>query len=187
MTIQIILTAFSLATDAFAVSVTNGLCHKKMNPLHNSLASGITFGLFQAIMPLIGFLIGNLFKEIAEGIDHWIALILLGIIGGKMIYDSLQKNDEAEACPTEFSLRTLILQGIATSIDALAVGIGFSMVNIDITSTCIAIGVVTFACSFVGVQIGRRFGMVLNDKAQLIGGVVLVLIGINIFAGHIFV
>lgn len=179
--------AFGLAMDAFAVSVANGICYPEEGALKTALACGVSFGLFQAVMPLIGFLAGYSFLHIISAFDHWVALILLGIIGGRMIYGAIKDmyapDDEEKECP-RFSARTLIVQAFATSIDALAVGIGLGVIEINIGLAVSVIGIVTFFCSFVGVIIGRLFGGKLSDKAQLLGGIVLVIIGVNIFCEH---
>lgn len=181
----ILVTALGLSADACAVSMTNGMCYKNQSALKIGLASGLTFGIFQGIMPLIGFYIGKLFESYATSLDHWIALILLGFIGGKMIFESLKsaKEDDAKSCPL-FSAKTLLIQGVATSIDALAVGISFAFFAGNGISIAFCIGIVTFIMSFVGVLLGRKFGDLLSDKAQIVGGIILVGIGVKIFLDH---
>lgn len=182
----LLITAFSLSMDAFAVSITNGMCYKNVSRWKNSLSSGICFGFFQALMPLLGFFAGSLFSDLVEGIDHWIALILLGLIGGKMVADAIKDMRAPEACDiTDFSFKTLLLQGIATSIDAFVIGIGFAVMNINIAFACSTIGIITLLFSFIGVHIGKGIGGFLSDKAQLIGGIILILIGIKIFYEHV--
>lgn len=173
--------------DAFAVAITNGLCYNKGEVVTKKVAwySGLTFGTFQGIMPLLGFLAGAMFQKPAEKFDHWIALILLSFIGGKMIYDAIQerRNPEEFCCPP-FNAKTLLLQGVATSIDAFAVGISLAMNQMNILIIAPSIALCTFLFSFLGVYIGKHFGKVLRDKAQIIGGIVLIGIGVNVFIEH---
>lgn len=180
----LLLASFSLAMDAFAVSVTNGLCYNDIPTSRNAVASGLCFGTFQAVMPFLGFAAGSLFKNFVESIDHWIALILLGFIGINMIVEAIKERNNPETCPTDHSAKTLVLQGVATSIDAFAVGIGFAVLKINILTACLSIGVITFVCSYIGVYIGKYFGGFIKDKAQLVGGAILVFIGLKIFLDH---
>lgn len=181
---MLLLLAFSLSMDAFAVSVANGMCYR-MRVWKNALASGLAFGLFQAAMPLIGYLAGMSFRSVIERFDHWIALILLSIIGGKMIYEAIKQMRRPEDCQVrEFSLKGLVLQAVATSIDALAVGVSLGIMQINIYVAVGSIGIITFLCSFIGVYIGKIFGGLLKDKAELLGGAILVIIGVRIFAEH---
>lgn len=176
--------AFGLAMDAFAVSVTNGMCYR-MNTAKNALSSGLAFGLFQGLMPLIGYFAGHTFSGAIERFDHWIALLLLSLIGGKMIYEAIRDGKKPENCPTRaFSVKTLTLQAVATSIDALAVGVSLGVMQVDIFLSVGIIAAITFLCSFTGVLIGKRFGGWLQDKAEILGGVILILIGANIFLEH---
>ena len=180
--VTIVLIALSLAMDAFAIAVTNGMCSKKVTRA-KALLCALTFGLFQGIMPIIGFYVGNLFKETITAIDHWIALILLCSIGINMLMESKESNDE---CPLEnddkiFTPKNLIIQGIATSIDALAVGISICALQFQIMWTASIIGIITFFISFAGVYIGKRFGSLFSKRAEIIGGSVLILLGIKIF------
>lgn len=182
--IELFLLALGLSMDAFAVSVTNGLCRKDMK-LPWIFATAATFGVFQGLMPVLGYLLGQTFYEYIARYDHLIALILLGFIGGKMIADSFSK--EEEACGLKkLTWGLLLVQGIATSIDALAVGISFSAMQVKIIPSALLICLVTFACSFIGVLIGKKFGGKLNQKAELSGGLILVGIGIKIFVEHVF-
>ena len=183
----LILLAFGLAMDAFAVSITNGMCYR-MPVLKNALYSGLTFGLFQAAMPLIGFFAGSTFSGVIESFDHWIALILLSFIGGKMIVEVIKerRHPSKEELVREFSVKTLLVQGVATSIDALAVGVSLGLMQVNMAVAVGSIGVITFVCSYIGVCLGKKFGILFKDKAELLGGVILIGIGIRIFVEHMF-
>jgi len=182
--LEIILIAVGLSMDAFAVSITLGLSVKKPK-ITEYLIPGIYFGLFQAIMPLIGYLTGTLFAERVAVYDHWIAFVLLGFIGGKMIKDSFSK-DEAETKENSFGFLKMLLLAIATSIDALAVGITFAFFRINIFMAILIIGLTTFFISISGVKIGNIFGVKFKSKAEFIGGAVLVILGIKILIEHLF-
>ncbi|MBR1554837.1 MAG: manganese efflux pump [Oscillospiraceae bacterium] len=184
--LEILLTAVGLSMDAFAVSVTNGLCCTNLRK-RQSLRIGLCFGLFQGIMPLTGFFLGKAFESYITAFDHYIALILLGYIGGKMIYDAVQESKQDAPEAYELTVRTLILQGIATSIDALAVGVSFAaLANINIFSAAAEIAVITCMLSLIGVRFGKKFGTKLGSRALLTGGVILVCLGIKIFIEHVF-
>ena len=178
----IILLALGLSMDAFAISMVNGMC-MRIPPLKNALACGLAFGIAQGVMPLIGYLLGESFSDMVSQFSHWIALILLGLVGGKMVYESVKNHLRPEICPVTraFSLRTLSAQAVATSIDALAVGVGLGTLGTGIVSTVTTIAGVTFICCFSGVFIGRKFGQLLSDKAEMFGGLILIFIGIRIF------
>lgn len=180
--VEIVLLAIGLSMDACAVSATNGLCYKQLK-LKHIISIGLAFGIFQGIMPLIGSLAGTLFTGQIESVDHWIALILLGFIGGKMIYDSFKK--EEKQCKV-FSFTLLLAQAIATSIDALAVGISLAAVKADIFTAAAIIAGITCVLSIAFVYIGRRLGDKLNSKAEIFGGTILILIGLKIFIEHTF-
>ncbi len=176
-----------LAMDAFAVSITNGMCAGRLKHRH-ALLDGLTFGLFQAAMPLIGFFLGLSFMKYISAVDHWIAFLLLGGIGVNMILGALKKEEEEE-CSNPFTFKNMMVQGVATSIDALAVGIGFSTELAgyqDAFSTVAVIGIATFAISTAGVYIGKFFGGLLKEKAQIFGGLILVGIGAKILIEHLF-
>lgn len=179
--LSIFLTAFALSMDAFAVSVTKGITLKKIN---FKIASKIAlfFGLFQGLMPLIGWSLGISFESYIKSLDHWIALLLLSFIGIKMILDSRGEDDKNVS--STLDNKELILLSIATSIDALAVGVSFAFLNIDIIPICTTIGIVTFITCFIGVLIGKKLGSLFKSYAQIIGGVILVFIGLNIFNEH---
>ncbi len=176
----LVLLAVGLSMDAFAVSITNGITIIKYSQKQMWITA-ITFGLFQGIMPVIGYFLGwNFLNEIQE-IDHWIALILLGYIGIKMIKDSFEKEEESEQL---FSFKLLVIQAIATSIDALAVGLSFSLFQLNIFYSAQLITVVTFIFSWIGIHMGRKIGQLVKTKALLIGGVILITIGLKIFLEH---
>ena len=179
---SIFLTGFALSMDAFAVSITKGITLKKIN-LSIAIKIAFFFGLFQAIMPLIGWLFGMNFELYIRSIDHWIAVILLSFLGIKMILDAIS-DDTKNDTTTYLNNKELIVLSIATSIDALAIGVTFAFLNIDIIPVCISIGVITFIVCFIGVIIGKKIGSILKDSAQIIGGIILILIGLNIFNEH---
>ncbi len=175
----ILLTAVSLAMDAFAVATCRGVEMKKFNIKH-ALIIGVFFGVFQAAMPIIGFYAASLFADYITAFAHWVAFALLLFIGGKMIIDCFKKEKEEDKGPEKLNLKGLIIMSIATSIDALAVGITFALEDAPIWIAAGSIGGITFALSFLGVFIGNKIGNKLNNKAQFLGGVVLILIGIKI-------
>ena len=175
--LTIVLTSFGLAMDAFAVSVGGGISIKKVSWKDAFLIS-LFFGGFQFLMPVLGWLAGLSFRDLIEQFDYWVAFILLAFIGIKMIYESF--DDEEEEGTNFRSLSVLFTLAIATSIDALAVGLGFSMIEIPILSSALIIGVITFILCFFGVYLGDKFGDVFEKKAELVGGIVLILIGFKI-------
>lgn len=183
--IELFLTAVALSMDAFAVSTCKGLNLRAMSWKRAGLI-GLFFGGFQAFMPLIGWLLGRQFEHLITSVDHWIVFALLSIIGGKMIYDAL-KPEEDVCCPAEdkLDLKELVGLSFATSIDALAVGISFAFLNVKILPSVAVIGVTTCLLSMIGVAIGQKFGAKYQDKATLVGGVVLVLIGLRILLEHL--
>ena len=180
---SVILTGFALSMDAFAVSVTKGITLKKVD-LSIGIKIAFFFGLFQAVMPLIGWLFGMNFEVYIRSIDHWISVILLSFLGIKMIIDTINSEDDNKTNSVYLDNKELIILSIATSIDALAVGVTFAFLNIDIIPICISIGVITFIVCFIGVIIGKKIGSILKDSAQIIGGIILILIGLNIFNEH---
>lgn len=167
--------------DAFAVSVCKGLSMPKMRWKYAVLA-GAYFGGFQALMPLIGYLLGSQFKNAIVSIDHWIAFVLLVIIGGNMIREA---GDSEECVDCSFHVKTMLLLAVATSIDALAVGVTFAFLNVHIVPAVLFIGVITFIFSVAGVKIGNAFGAAFRAKAQTAGGVILILIGFKILLEHL--
>ena len=182
--IEIIILSIGLAMDATAVSMTNGMNDTQIK-IKKIVLIGLTFGIFQAIMPLLGYLFGTLFVEFIEQIDHWIALILLGFLGFQMLREGLSKKDDEEKVK-ELGIKMLFLQGVATSIDALAVGISFASLGVNIVYAVLSIGVITTMLSIIGVLIGKKFGDLLNNKASILGGIILISIGIKIFIEHMF-
>lgn len=186
--VTIILIAIGLSMDAFAVSITNGAMIDKVTA-KEALRVGVFFGGFQALMPLIGWAAGVKFERYITAIDHWIALILLSIIGGKMIYESIKGGEPEIACDYVgekrcLSNKTLVILAIATSIDALAVGVSFAFLKTSIISSIIIIGIITFIICFLGVLIGKKCGELLKKRAEILGGVVLIIIGLKIFIEH---
>lgn len=185
--IEILLIGAGLSMDAFAVAVCKGLNMKRINYQHAAVIA-LFFGGFQALMPFAGWLLGKSFEKYITSIDHWIAFILLGIIGGKMVLDALRSND-GEACPTceeeRLNLQELFVMAIATSIDALAVGITFAFLRVNILSAVSVIGITTFLLSLLGVILGNKFGARYEKKAELAGGVILILIGTKILIEHL--
>ena len=182
--LEIIVLSLGLAMDATAVGMTDGLSNRKIK-LSKALLIGLIFGFFQAMMPLLGYLFGILFASLIEFLDHWIALLLLGYLGGKMLYDGFKKGSDEEEV-RELTLKTLLVQGVATSIDAFAVGISFATLHVDITLAVCSIGIITMILSSLGVLIGKKFGDLLNNKATILGGLILVGIGLKIFIEHMF-
>ena len=182
---ELLLLAFGVSMDAFAVSVCKGLCMKK-SALKTGVVCGAWFGGFQALMPLIGFFLGVLFAKAIEAVDHWVAFGLLAVIGINMLKESFEKSECA--CDTEgndLALKTMFVMAVATSIDALAVGISLAMAgNVNIATAVLLIGVITFFMSAIGVQIGSVFGSKFEKKAQFAGGAILVLLGVKILLEH---
>lgn len=174
--IELFILAVGLSMDAFAVSICKGLSLGKIKTKHMCIA-GAWFGGFQALMPLIGYFLGSFFAEMIEQYDHWVAFVLLALIGGNMIKESFGKDEEVNFA---MDVKSMLLLAIATSIDALAVGVTFAFLQVQIVPAVTFIGVVTFVFSAVGVKIGSLFGTKYRSKAELFGGIVLVLIGIKI-------
>lgn len=179
---EIFLVAVGLSMDAFAVAVCKGLKMPKINPKQTALIA-LFFGGFQGLMPLIGYFLGKQFEEYIVSVDHWITFVLLGFIGGKMIYESFKKDDDEEDKP--FSIKELFVLAIATSIDALAVGITFAFLKVNIAISVTFIGVITFILSAIGVFIGHKFGEKYKSKAEFAGGLILILIGLKILLEHL--
>lgn len=177
------LLAVGLSMDAFAVSICEGLTMKKLNYKRAAILA-IFFGGFQAGMPLIGYLLGRNFEKYITSVDHWIAFVLLGIIGFNMIRESLSKEEECTE-DKKFNLKYVVVLAIATSIDALAVGITCAFLKVKIISAVSLIGITTFVFSFIGVKIGNVFGIKYKSKAEMFGGVVLILIGLKILFEHL--
>lgn len=183
--LELIFIALGLSMDAFAVAVGNGMAYKN-NRFYWTILIALTFGVFQGIMPVIGYALGAAFSAYIVKFDHIIALALLGFIGGKMLYDALSKKQATINKIKRLTLGVLLIQGIATSIDALAVGVSFSAFQVNIVMSAGIIAITTFICSFAGVIIGKKFGSILNKKAEIAGGIILIAIGIKIFVEHTF-
>lgn len=176
--------AIGLSMDAFAVSLCKGLRMKHMHWPRATIIA-LFFGGFQAIMPLIGWAVGRRFEQYIVAFDHWIAFVLLVAIGGKMIYEAMQPKEQADKTDETLDVRELFVLAIATSIDALALGIMFAFLQVDIVPAITLIGTVTFALSLVGVRIGNQLGLRIMKKAEICGGVVLILIGAKILIEHL--
>ncbi|MEI8140130.1 MAG: manganese efflux pump MntP family protein [bacterium] len=181
--IEILLLSIGLAMDAFAVSVTSGIAIKNLR-LKHALMIALTFGGFQAVMPVIGWLAGLGLQQLLCNVDHWIAFVLLSIIGGKMIYEAFQL-DDAEKADNPLKAGVLLVLGIATSIDALAVGVTFAMIKVAIITPIILIGSVTFLLCLAGVYIGDACGHFFEKKIEIFGGLVLIGIGLKILIQHL--
>ena len=181
--IELLLISVGLAMDAFAVSVGKGMTLKSVRPCH-ALTAGVWFGVFQGLMPLIGYFVGRSFAEYVTSVDHWIAFGLLTIIGVNMIREAVSgEEDEVDG---SFGVRTMLIMAIATSIDALAVGISMAFLHVNIWISVAVIGIVTFAISAAGVYLGASFGSRLGSKAGIVGGVILIAIGIKIVVEHVW-
>ena len=185
--IELFLMGVGLSMDAFAVSVCKGLGMRKLNK-KQALVIGLYFGGFQALMPLIGWLLGSQFQQYITNIDHWIAFILLGFIGGKMIVEAIKEwheEDVVEVMDQPLDHKNMLMLAVATSIDALAVGITFAFLDTPILEAITIIGCTTFVISIVGVAVGNFFGDKYKHKAELVGGVILVLLGLKILIEHL--
>ena len=181
--IELFILAVGLSMDAFAVSICKGLSVRSLKARHGVIC-GLYFGGFQAGMPLIGYFLGKQFESLITSVDHWIAFVLLLLIGGNMIREALSK--EEETANDSFSFKTMIVLAVATSIDALAVGITFGLLpDVNIVAAVSFIGVITFILSALGLKIGNIFGLKYKSKAELAGGVILILIGTKILLEHL--
>lgn len=180
---ELFLIAVGLSMDAFAVAICKGLSVRKLK-LSHMLITGAYFGVFQAIMPLIGYYLGQTFESYITSFDHWIAFVLLSLIGANMIRESFSKEEEEQN--DSFSFKTMLPLAVATSIDALAVGVTFGLMQgVNIFSAVGLIGCTTLVLSFVGVKIGNVFGLKYKSKAELVGGIILILMGIKILLEHL--
>ncbi|MEC4272292.1 manganese efflux pump MntP family protein [Adlercreutzia sp. R25] len=182
--LELLFTGVGLSMDAFAVAVCKGLCMPKVR-WGQAFVIALFFGGFQALMPLIGWAAGSLFASSIVAIDHWVAFGLLALIGAKMLGDAFREETEKTECKTKLDLRELTLLAIATSIDALAVGITFAFLGVNIWAAIAIIGLTTFALSLLGVVIGNQFGSRFEKPATIAGGIVLILIGLKILAEHL--
>lgn len=178
---ELFVLAIALAMDAGAVAICKGLSVEKVKPRQQMIV-GLYFGGFQAMMPVIGFLLGVQFQDLIQNIDHWIAFILLALIGINMVREAL---GESESVDASFDFKTMLPLAIATSIDALAVGVTFAFLKVDILMAVSLIGVVTFLISVIGMKIGNVFGCRYKSKAEMFGGLVLIFIGLKILLEHL--
>jgi len=182
--VELFLIAVGLSMDAFAVAVCKGLSTQKLQRKHYLLV-GAWFGGFQALMPALGYLLGSTFEQYITSFDHWVAFLLLGFIGGNMIREGLSKEEE-DSCNASFSFRTMIVLAVATSIDALAVGISFALLpDVNIVAAVCFIGAITFCLSAMGLRVGNIFGLKYKSRAEIAGGVILVLMGLKILLEHL--
>ena len=197
---DVIMIGIGLSMDAFAVSICKGLSVQKVQPKHAAIA-GAYFGGFQCLMPILGYFLGVYFQELIASIDHWIAFILLALIGGNMIREAVSGKEEdtdsdfgvkkmlllavATSIDADFGVKKMLLLAVATSIDALAVGITFAFLGVNIWSASVLIGIITFVISAAGIYIGGYFGNKFQSWAEIVGGVVLILIGLKILMEHL--
>lgn len=181
--LELLLLAVGLSMDAFAVAVCKGLSTKEVKWKHY-LVVGVWFGGFQALMPTVGYILGSSFEKYIKSVDHWVAFMLLAFIGGNMLKEGLSK--QTETTDASFSFRSMFLLAIATSIDALAVGITFALLpDVNVSFAVLFIGVITFILSAVGLKVGNLFGLRYKNKAEIAGGVILILIGVKILLEHL--
>jgi len=180
--VEIILVSLGLSMDAFAVSICKGLSMKKLS-IKNIIIIGLYFGIFQCIMPLIGYYLGSTLESFITSVDHWIAFLLFVFIGLNMIKDAFIKNDIDSNDKVDF--KTMIVLAVATSIDSLAIGLTLAFLNTNIIMSVLSIGITSFIVSVLGVLIGNKFGSRLGKKAQVIGGVVIIIIGLKILFEHL--
>ena len=178
---ELLIIAVGVSMDAFAVSICKGLSTRKIKPT-DAVSAGLWFGGFQALMPLIGYYLGVSFADFVSDVDHWIAFVLLGIIGGNMIKESFEKN--AENANPDFSFKAMFPLAIATSIDALAIGVSLAFLKVDIWSAVLFIGVTTALFSVAGVYIGKFFGCRYKSRAEFAGGFILIAMGLKILLEH---
>ncbi|MEG0274298.1 MAG: manganese efflux pump MntP family protein [Longicatena sp.] len=182
---SLFLLGVGLSMDAFAVSIAKGMTLKKHEVLKYALLFGVFFGVFQAGMPLLGWWFGSYFQSLISSIDHWIAFILLGLIGFNMIRESLHPEKE-ESDSSSLTIKAITILAIATSIDALAVGISFAFLKVDILQAILIIGCTTFVFSFIATFIGNKLGDLLEKYAGILGGCILIFIGLKILLEHLF-
>ena len=181
---ELVVTAIGLSMDAFAVAVCKGLSLRNLR-WRQCAVVGLYFGAFQALMTLIGYFLGVQFREYITSVDHWIAFALLALIGAKMLHEALSGGEEAGSNDASLSFRAMLPLAVATSIDALAVGVTFAFLRVQIVPAVASIGAITFALSFAGVKIGNVFGDRFQKKAEICGGIILILIGAKILLEHL--
>ncbi len=182
---ELILLAIGLSMDASAVSISNSLCIKKISVKH-VLQMAFMFALFQGMMPLIGYYAASAFAGVINQFDHWIAFILLTIIGGKMIHEAITEDLNQNCNAFSLTFKILLVQAIATSIDALAVGVSLSALSVNIIYAISIISIITFICCTLAIMIAKRFGSLLGKRADIVGGILLIAIGLKIFIEHMF-
>ncbi|MDA3834858.1 MAG: manganese efflux pump MntP family protein [Spirochaetales bacterium] len=180
----LIFIAIGLAADSVAVAVSSGAIIGRMR-LHHAIRIALFFSFFQGLMPWIGWKIGGLASDYIRAVDHWLAFVILCFIGGKMVYEARQMQDEDQDAKNPLNLYILITLAIATSIDALAVGVTFSFLDISITQPILIISLVTFIFSFAGTYIGKFFGHLFEDKIECVGGIILIIMGCKILIDHL--
>lgn len=181
--LELFILAIGLSMDAFAVAICKGLATQRVKPRHMFI-TGLWFGGFQALMPLLGYFLGAAFEKYVTKVDHWIAFVLLGAIGANMIKEAFSKEEECENC--DFGFKSMLVMAIATSIDALAVGITLALLpDINIIAAVSFIGVITFTLSAIGVKLGNIFGAKYKSKAEFTGGAILIILGLKILLEHL--
>lgn len=178
------LIALGVSADAFAVALGKGL-HMKTFNLRHAVVIALTFGLFQAVMPFLGWLLGTQLADYITSIDHWVAFGLLVLIGGKMLWEAFSSHEDTEKDSDALDVRELLVLAVATSIDALAVGISFAFLSVSIGSAVVLIGVTTTVATFIGVAVGRRIGLRFGASAEIAGGLILCFIGVRILLDHL--
>lgn len=182
--LSLIFTGIGLAMDASAVSIAKGMSLPNEKNKNYALKLGLAFGIFQGLMPLIGYLAGSTFSGYIQNVDHWVAFILLALIGLNMIKESREEKENEEV--SDLSLKVILLLAIATSIDALAVGVSFAFLKVNIVLACSIIAIVTFILSFICVMVGKRLGSLFQKYAEIFGGIILMMIGAKILIEHLF-
>ena len=182
--LSLIFTGIGLAMDASAVSIAKGMSLPNEKNKNYALKLGLAFGVFQGLMPLIGYLAGSTFSGYIQSVDHWVAFILLALIGLNMIKESREEKENEEV--SDLSLKVILLLAIATSIDALAVGVSFAFLKVNIVLACSIIAIVTFILSFICVMVGKRLGSLFQKYAEIFGGIILMMIGAKILIEHLF-
>lgn len=181
--LELLIIAVGVSMDAFAVSVCKGLSVSRVHPQH-ALKTGLWFGGFQALMPVIGYFLGMSFADLVSTVDHWIAFVLLAVIGANMIKESFEKDESTSSTDSDFSFRVMLAMAIATSIDALAIGVSFAFLRVNIWTAVLCIGLVTGAFSAAGVYVGSIFGRKYKSKAEFVGGAILIAMGLKILVEH---
>ena len=181
--LELLIIAVGVSMDAFAVSVCKGLAVSRVRPRH-ALKTGLWFGGFQALMPVIGYFLGVSFADLVSSVDHWIAFVLLAIIGGNMVKESFEEEECCTSADSDFFFRVMLAMAIATSIDALAIGVSFAFLGSNIWTAVLCIGLVTGAFSAAGVYVGNIFGRKYKSKAEFAGGAILIAMGLKILLEH---